>query len=89
MAEFRDLDACVTPVLRPTEAHLHAHNQARDLFVKVDGMMQPAPAPRFSRTPATIRSGGATPGTHTDEVLRDSGFDAAAIQRLRDSGAIA
>jgi alpha-methylacyl-CoA racemase len=86
---FKDLDACVTPVLRPTEAHLHPHNQARDLFVDVDGMTQPAPAPRFSRTPATIRRGGATPGSHTNEVLEAYGFDAPAIAALRDAGAIA
>jgi alpha-methylacyl-CoA racemase len=86
---FAELDACVTPVLRPTEAHLHPHNQARDLFVDVDGMTQPAPAPRFSRTPATIRRGGATPGDHTDEVLAGYGFDADAIAHLRAGGAIA
>lgn len=86
---FADLDACVTPVLRPTEAHLHPHNKARELFVQVDGMTQPAPAPRFSRTPATIRRGLATPGQDTDQVLHSYGFDPAAIARLRDNGAIA
>lgn len=86
---FRDLDACVTPVLRPTEAHLHPHNQARELFVEVDGMTQPAPAPRFSRTPGTIRRGGATPGADTNEVLAAYGFDADTIAHLRESGAIA
>lgn len=86
---FADLDACVTPVLRPTEAHLHPHNQARDVFVEVDGMTQPAPAPRFSRTPGTVRRGGATPGRDTDEVLAAHGFAADRIQTLRDNGAIA
>jgi alpha-methylacyl-CoA racemase len=49
---FADSDACVTPVLSPWEAHAHPHNAARGAFVEVDGLLQPAPAPRFSRTPA-------------------------------------
>ncbi|MGV9978338.1 CaiB/BaiF CoA transferase family protein [Micromonospora wenchangensis] len=51
-AVFADRDACVTPVLAPTEAHHHPHNAARGTFVEVDGEVQPAPAPRFARTPA-------------------------------------
>ncbi|MEZ0053936.1 alpha-methylacyl-CoA racemase [Mycobacterium sp. MAA66] len=51
-AVFADSDACVTPVLSPWEAHEHAHNQTRDAFIEVNGVRQPAPAPRFSRTPA-------------------------------------
>ncbi|MEV4481917.1 CaiB/BaiF CoA transferase family protein [Micromonospora coxensis] len=51
---FADLDACVAPVLAPTEAHRHPHNAARDTFVTVDGEVQPAPAPRFGRTPAPV-----------------------------------
>ncbi|GAA2192586.1 CaiB/BaiF CoA transferase family protein [Micromonospora lupini] len=50
-AVFADLDACVAPVLAPGEAHRHPHNAARGTFVEVDGEMQPAPAPRFDRTP--------------------------------------
>ncbi len=49
---FADSDGCVVPVLSPGEAPGHPHNQARDAFIKVDGKLQPAPAPRFSRTPA-------------------------------------
>jgi alpha-methylacyl-CoA racemase len=49
--EFFDSDACVTPVLSPWEAHEHPANAARGSFVEVDGLIQPAPAPRFSRTP--------------------------------------
>lgn len=49
---FADSDACVTPVLSPWEAHEHPHNVARAAFVEVGGLLQPAPAPRFSRTPA-------------------------------------
>lgn len=51
-AVFADLDACVAPVLAPTEAHRHPHNAARGTFVEVGGQVQPAPAPRFDRTPA-------------------------------------
>ncbi|MFC0507762.1 CaiB/BaiF CoA transferase family protein [Micromonospora costi] len=51
-AVFADLDACVAPVLAPGEAHRHPHNAARGTFVEVGGEVQPAPAPRFDRTPA-------------------------------------
>ena len=50
-AVFADLDACVAPVLAPGEAHRHPHNAARGVFVEVGGEIQPAPAPRFDRTP--------------------------------------
>ncbi|MCX6399349.1 MAG: CaiB/BaiF CoA-transferase family protein [Propionibacteriales bacterium] len=49
---FVESDACVTPVLTPWEAHEHAHNQARTAYIEIEGVRQPAPAPRFSRTPA-------------------------------------
>ncbi|MGB2571231.1 CaiB/BaiF CoA transferase family protein [Micromonospora citrea] len=51
---FAGLDACVAPVLAPTEAHRHPHNAARDTFVTVGGQVQPAPAPRFGRTPTSV-----------------------------------
>ena len=51
-AVFAGVDACVTPVLSPREAPSHPHNVARQTFLSVGGMVQPAPAPRFSRTPA-------------------------------------
>jgi alpha-methylacyl-CoA racemase len=50
---FDGTDACVSPVLAPGEAHTHPHNAARGTFVAVAGLTQPAPAPRFARTPAT------------------------------------
>jgi alpha-methylacyl-CoA racemase len=59
---FDGSDACVTPVLAPGEAADHLHNQAREGFVDVAGIVQPAPAPRFSRTGAT-RPGAPS---HTD-----------------------
>lgn len=51
---FAGLDACVSPVLTPAEAPGHPHNRARSTFVEVGGQLQPAPAPRFGRTPASV-----------------------------------
>ena len=67
VAVFADLDACVAPVLDPLEAPLHPHNQARGTFLAVDGLLQPAPAPRLSRTPAAAPRPPAA--TTVDEVL--------------------
>lgn len=81
-------DACFAPVLEPGEAPAHPHNAERGTFTEVGGVVQPAPAPRFSRTPA--RAGGPAParGQHTDEVLTERGFGAERISRLRKAGAI-
>ena len=81
-------DVCFAPVLTMAEAAEHPHNVARQTFVEIDGRMQPAPAPRFSRTPGEIRSSPVAGGTHTREVLADFGFDAAAIDALEQSGAV-
>jgi alpha-methylacyl-CoA racemase len=86
---FEGSDACFAPVLSMTEAPQHPHNQHRGTFVERNGVVQPAPAPRFSRTTAEIQRPPAFPGQHTDEVLGDWGFDAEAIAKLRASGAIA
>lgn len=80
--------ACLTPVLSLTEAPHHAHLRARGTFLEVDGVVQPAPAPRFSRTPGVIQRPPAEPGDHTDEVLRDWGFTPAELTALRHRGAI-
>ncbi len=82
-------DACFAPVLGLAEAPRHRHNRARGTFVEIDGVTQPAPAPRFSRTPGAVRAGPALPGQHTDEALRDWGFTRAELASLRASGAIA
>ncbi|MFE3059936.1 CaiB/BaiF CoA transferase family protein [Nocardia sp. NPDC059239] len=66
---FEGTDACVSPVLSLTEAPGHPHLAERGTFVEVDGVLQPAPAPRFSRTPATVQSNPSLPGSHTREVL--------------------
>src|SRR5205807_5452838 len=69
-------DACAVPVLSMTEAPAHPHNVARRTFVERDGVTQPAPAPRFSRTTAEIATGPPAPGEHTSEALADWGFTA-------------
>jgi alpha-methylacyl-CoA racemase len=61
----------------------------RQTFVELDGVMQPAPAPRFSATPASVQRPPAHAGQHTDEVLAGWGFDADRIAKLRDASAIA
>jgi len=82
-------DVCFAPVLSMTEAPAHPHNRARGTFVEVDGVPQPGPAPRFSRTPGAIGRPPAAPGQHTEEALRDWGFSADELADLRKSGAIA
>lgn len=84
-AIFDQLDACVTPVLKMSEAIQHPHMQERNTFVEINGKVQPAPAPRFSRTPGNISRQAATVGEHTDEILMSLGLDASA---LRASGAV-
>ena len=66
-------DCCFAPVLTMGEAPAHAHMAARGTFVQVDGVTQPGPAPRFSRTPSQIRSSQPASGAHQQEVLRDWG----------------
>ncbi len=85
---FDGIDACVSPVLDWDEALIHPHNQARGSFVEIAGVSQPAPAPRFSRTPATISRPTAGVGDDTVEVLTGWGVDAAVVAGLRASGAI-
>ncbi|MFE7809276.1 CaiB/BaiF CoA transferase family protein [Streptomyces sp. NPDC057430] len=68
---FDGTDACVAPVLSLREAPGHPHLAARGTFVEHTGQTQPAPAPRFSATPGTVRTGPALPGADTDEVARD------------------
>jgi alpha-methylacyl-CoA racemase len=82
-------DICFAPVLSMDEAPQHPHNQLRGTFVMQDGVTQPAPAPRFSRTPSAIQCPPATPGQHTEEALRDWGFSSTDLEKLRNCGAIA
>ncbi|MDE2372264.1 MAG: CoA transferase [Burkholderiales bacterium] len=87
LALFEGSDACVAPVLDMDEAPSHPHNAARGTFVEVGGVVQPAPAPRFSRTP-TARPTPPTPGADGSAVLADWGFGAAEIEALRATGAL-
>jgi alpha-methylacyl-CoA racemase len=80
-------ESCIVPVLSLAEAPSHPHVRERQTFVEFGGVVQPAPAPRFSRTAAAIQRVPARPGEHTDEVLRDWGFSAAEIEALRAAGA--
>lgn len=80
-------DACFAPVLTLAEAPQHPHNVARANFATVDGVVQPAPAPRFSATPAAPCQSVPPQGAHTREVLAAAGFDAAAIDALLAQGA--
>jgi alpha-methylacyl-CoA racemase len=81
-------DVCFAPVLTMSEARAHPHARARGAFVDVAGVPQPRPAPRFSRTDATIARAPAPGGAHTAEVLGDWGFSASEIESLRDAKAI-
>jgi alpha-methylacyl-CoA racemase len=82
-------DVCFAPVLPMSEAARHPHNIARDTFVDAHGTVQPAPAPRFSRTEASIQGPPAVVGQHTDETLRAWGFSEDEVAALHDTGAIA
>ena len=84
---FEGSDACVAPVLALGEARSHPHNVARGTFTDVGGVVQPAPAPRFGRTPAAQPAPPAEPGSSTDEVLTDIGFTPAEIAALRETHA--
>ncbi|TEA71959.1 CoA transferase [Allopusillimonas ginsengisoli] len=80
--------SCITPVLSMTEAPQNAHIKDRGIFTHIDGVMQPAPAPRFSRTPGAIQHPPPKPGQHNEEVLRDWGFTVDEFEALRTAGAV-
>ena len=80
-------DVCFAPVLTMAEAAEHPHNQARGTFTEVAGLVQPAPAPRFSRTEPEVASPPAHPGQHTREALLDWGVPAERVESLLESGA--
>ncbi|MEJ7794589.1 MAG: CaiB/BaiF CoA-transferase family protein [Nocardioides sp.] len=88
-AEWADVfdatDACVAPVIPTSEAVDHPHLAARGTYIEIDGITQPAPAPRFSRTPGMVDMPPGGPGAHTREALAAWGI--ADVDRLLDSGA--
>lgn len=79
-------DVCYAPVLSLGEAPEHPHNAARNTFVEIDGVTQPAPAPRFSRTQPQIPHGPRPPDNEV--ALKAWGFSADEIERLKAAGAI-
>ena len=83
---FETSDACFAPVLTWSEAYRHPHNVARKSFVEVGGVTQPAPAPRFSRTPGEVRRKSPERGEGGAAALADWGFDAAAVAKLQSLG---
>ena len=81
-------DACFAPVISMAEAPTHAHNTARKAFVEVDGVVQPAPAPRYSATPThqpTVMTSGERV---TAELLGDIGYSATEVDQMRSTGII-
>jgi alpha-methylacyl-CoA racemase len=86
---MQQTDICFAPVLRMSEALRHPHNVSRESFVEIDGIAQPAPAPRFLGTPTRVQRPPARVGEHTDQVLRDWGFSVAEIAELHRSGGVA
>jgi alpha-methylacyl-CoA racemase len=80
-------DVCFAPVLSMAEAPRHPQAQARAAFVELDGVTQPAPAPRFSRTKPEARPPRES-GADTDEVLREAGFSEAELSELREAGVV-
>ncbi|KAF0809985.1 acyl-CoA transferase/carnitine dehydratase [Alcanivorax sp. S71-1-4] len=85
---LEESDVCFAPVLDMSEAPRHAHNQARGTFTKIDGVTQPAPAPRFSRTPGAIRHGVVAPGQHSQDILSTLGMTAGDIEALVRRGVV-
>lgn len=82
-------DVCFAPVLSIKEAPQHPHNKQRGTFVEREGITQPAPAPRFSRSTAEIQGPPPNAGSHTDAALADWGFETGELEELRDEKAIA
>lgn len=83
---FEGTDACVAPVLSLTEAPDHPHLVARETFVDVGSVRQPAPAPRFSRTSPAVPTAPPVPGAHTVQILRDLGIDD--VEHLLTAGVV-
>ncbi|WP_025776875.1 CaiB/BaiF CoA transferase family protein [Brevibacterium sp. VCM10] len=81
-------DACISPVMSLGEVSRHPHLQARNTFVEVGDIEQPAPAPKFSRTPGAIQNSPPTIGADTLAVLTEWGFELEEVQAYRKRGAI-
>jgi alpha-methylacyl-CoA racemase len=88
LAAVENGDACLAPVLSMAEAAVHAHNVERGTFTDVDGVVQPAPAPRFSRTPASIASPPARAGEGGRSALAEWGLGPETVEQLLQDGVI-
>ena len=88
MAIFEGSDACVAPVLGFDEVESHSHNAARANFLRVDGILQAAPAPRFDRTPTATPSTPQAAGANGAELLSRLGYSETEIAALKESGAL-
>jgi alpha-methylacyl-CoA racemase len=82
-------DICFAPVLDYEEAAAHPHMTERGVFAEVDGVRQPAPAPRFSRTPGEIQGPAPKPGAHGSDVMTDWGLDPNYLKSLEEKCALA
>ncbi len=87
-ALFIGTDACVTPVWSLSEALADSHLASRETFIAVDSVAQPAPAPRFSRTPAAVPDSPVEPGADADDLLVSLGYSPEEIGKLRSNGVV-
>ena len=81
-------DVCFAPILSMGEVADHPHNKARESFLNTDGVLQPAPAPKFSRTRPEVKHLAKAAGSDTDAVLSEAGFSADDIAALKQAGAL-
>jgi alpha-methylacyl-CoA racemase len=88
VAAAEGVEACIAPVLEPDEVADDPHLAAREAFVRHHDILQPAPAPRFSRTPAALSHRPPLPGEHTADALADWGFGEDEVAGLRQRGAV-
>jgi alpha-methylacyl-CoA racemase len=89
LAELADRDACIAPALELDELLEHPHLAARGTYVRYAGTVQPAPAPRFGRTPGAIAGAPPWPGQHTREVLGELGIAPDRVEELLRAGVVA
>lgn len=88
LAIFEGSDACVAPVLDFNQVEAHPHNAARGSFVRVENVLQSAPAPRFSRTPAKAPIAPTAVGGDTNLILAELGYSPEQIANMRTTGAL-
>lgn len=85
---FEGTDACVAPVLDFNEVEAHPHNTARKNFIRINGVLQSAPAPRFDRTPAEPPKSPSPAGSDGASILNDLGYEASEIARMEAAGVL-